>query len=405
MWIVLSIVSVALAVAIGWALPAWAAPRIVRAMEAAGHVVPNFRGRPVALGLGLVWLVWAAGVAVGSSLITLAVLKYDTFGLLGGLVGLGWPDWSAALPFTPFATVVAISSMPSLVMGSVAFGLADDLLGSSDDRGFAGHWRALRHGRLSSGMLKMLGIGALAFVASAGIAETIASRDTTVAAAAGWERGACVLLAWLASTLVISLSANLVNLTDVRPGRALKTYTLLAVTGAGLSLWSMWRAMDPLIAASSVAADRSVAEAASAGLPVGDQGWVWLAALAVCLLVFVLGPVFAVWRYDLGERAMLGDAGANAMGALAGLLLARSAPLWLLVALAVVLVALNLASERVSFSSVIERVRVLRWFDDLGRLGVGPEARGVTVVSGANGGTRAGGPAAEDDDARRDDVS
>jgi len=37
-------------------------------------------------------------------------------------------------------------------------------------------------------------------------------------------------------------------------------------------------------------------------------------------LIVLLGPVAAVWRYDLGERAMLGDAGANAAGALAGMM-------------------------------------------------------------------------------------
>jgi hypothetical protein len=393
MWILLSVASVALTLTIGWALPAWAAPRIVRAMEAAGHVVPNFRGRPVALGLGLVWLVWAMGIAAGSSLVALAMVPYDTFA--------PYSELSTAIPFTPFATAVALSSALLLVFGAFAFGLVDDMLGSRVDRGFVGHFRALRDERLSTGMLKLIGIGTLAFVASASVAGSIAARDPMVADAIGGERGGYVLLAWLASTLVIALTANLVNLTDVRPGRALKTYTLLAVAGAGLSTWGAWRTLGPMLET----AGQMGADAANAGLPAGDRVWVWLAGVTACLLIVAIGPVFAVWRYDLGERAMLGDAGANAMGALAGLLLARSAPLWLLVALAVVLLRLNLASERVSFSSVIERVRVLRWFDDLGRLRVEPEARGVTVDGGAYGGTRAGGPAATDDDARRDDVS
>jgi len=69
----------------------------------------------------------------------------------------------------------------------------------------------------------------------------------------------------------------------------------------------------------------------------------------------------------LGERGMLGDAGANAMGALAGYLLAVSLPLWGLAVSAAVLLALNVASEKISFSKVIASFGPLRWIDGLGR--------------------------------------
>jgi hypothetical protein len=88
---------------------------------------------------------------------------------------------------------------------------------------------------------------------------------------------------------------------------------------------------------------------------------------AVVGVVAALGPLLAVWYLDLGERAMLGDMGANALGALAGALLVEALPLPWLAACAVVLLALNLASERVSFSAVIERNGVLRRLDMLGR--------------------------------------
>ena len=64
---------------------------------------------------------------------------------------------------------------------------------------------------------------------------------------------------------------------------------------------------------------------------------------------------------------MLGDTGANALGAAVGLgavlTLGRPARLGVLIAL----VALNVASERVSFSRVIDATPPLRWFDRLGR--------------------------------------
>jgi hypothetical protein len=64
---------------------------------------------------------------------------------------------------------------------------------------------------------------------------------------------------------------------------------------------------------------------------------------------------------------MLGDMGANAAGALAGWLLASVLPPWGLALAAAVVVALTLASERVSFSAVIERTDALRALDRLGR--------------------------------------
>ncbi len=88
----------------------------------------------------------------------------------------------------------------------------------------------------------------------------------------------------------------------------------------------------------------------------------------VVLALFVFGPVIAVWGHDLGERGMLGDAGANPMGAVAGMLIVIGLPLWGLVAYFALMLGLSLTSERVSFSRVIEQNATLRWLDGLGRL-------------------------------------
>jgi hypothetical protein len=80
-----------------------------------------------------------------------------------------------------------------------------------------------------------------------------------------------------------------------------------------------------------------------------------------------LGAAIALLPEDLGERAMLGDAGANALGALLGAAaaasLSRPARLTLLAAIT----GLTAASEVVSFTTVIERTPALRWLDMLGR--------------------------------------
>jgi len=139
----------------------------------------------------------------------------------------------------------------------------------------------------------------------------------------------------------IALTSNFVNLTDLRPGRALKAYLVLGALGVviGGSFFAAYFQFTP----------SGVASAA-----------IWA--------ILLVGPALAVWRYDLGERGMLGDAGANAIGAVAGLLIVSGLPLWGLAIYAAVMLALNLASERVSFSKVIDSTPPLRWLDGLGRV-------------------------------------
>ncbi|HEX2562344.1 MAG TPA: hypothetical protein VHK25_00425, partial [Acidimicrobiales bacterium] len=105
-----------------------------------------------------------------------------------------------------------------------------------------------------------------------------------------------------------------------------------------------------------------------------------VALLALALLVVAAGaePVLAgvalvvgagggLLAADLGERLMLGDAGANVLGAALGLgvVLACAPGTRTVVLVAVAL--LNLVSERVSFSRVIAAVPPLRAADRFGR--------------------------------------
>ena len=345
-WVLVSIVSLALAITVGWAVPAWAMTRLVPSLETGGPRVSNYRGHSVPTGLGTVWLVWTAGVAVVD-----ATLVY--------LVLTGGPGPEAV---SAVNTMVGIMGpLTLLVPGAFAFGLIDDIFGDRAVRGFRGHLGALAGGRITTGGLKLLGIGSLSLVAGfSAVRQLVSYRGGPMEVASG-------LAAWACAALVIALSANLVNLTDLRPGRALKVYGVLATLGVGLATWTVW---------TGSAADGAF------GSPLEV---VWIGCFKLSLLALVLGPALAVWRFDLGERAMLGDAGANAMGALAGFLLAWQAPLWLLAVLALALLALNLASERVSFSKVIERTTFLRWLDGLGRLQSavpGSEATAATVAPG-----------------------
>jgi hypothetical protein len=231
--------------------------------------------------------------------------------------------------------------------GAAAFGGYDDLKGSGARRGFRGHLGALASGEVTSGAVKIAGIGATGLAA----ALVAGARDGD---------GPSVLDAAVNAGLIAG-GANLINLFDLRPGRALKV-TLAA------------------------------AAALSAGPPAGP-----LAAAAPA------GAALALLPDDLGERAMLGDAGANALGGMLGAAAATSLPRPARVAVLAAVTGLTAASEVVSFTRVIERTPPLRWLDMLGRrpqAAAAPRAGPGTT----NGRSRADKPAADDDggpDARR----
>ena len=204
-------------------------------------------------------------------------------------------------------------------VGAAAFGGYDDLAASGPSKGFRGHLGALARGELTTGAVKLAGIGAT------GLAAALAAGP---AGPAGGSAGSSPRLGTVADAVInvglIAGGANLANLFDLRPGRAIKVSI-----GAGALL--------------AAAPGRS------------RQAAVAPVAAAVALL-----------PEDLGERAMLGDAGANALGAMLGLAatgLPRAARIAALAGIA----GLTAASEVVSFTRVIERTGPLRWLDMLGR--------------------------------------
>ncbi len=231
---------------------------------------------------------------------------------------------------------VATASSPGRVRAGAALAVgAAAVLGGVDDlagdragptaKGLRGHLGALAARRPTTGALKVAGIGAAGVAAAAALlppGRTGRARLVDVVVAGG----------------VVAGSANLVNLFDLRPGRALKVTVLASL---------------PAVASRGAAAPLAAAAA---------------------------GASLALLPDDLGERSMLGDAGANAAGALVGAaLVAGTAGVGAAradttdsgrgargLALAV-LVALTLASERVSFTRVIETTPVLRALDRVGR--------------------------------------
>lgn len=187
--------------------------------------------------------------------------------------------------------------------GAAAFGAYDDLAGSGKRRGLRGHLGALFHGEVTTGAVKLLGIGATGLAS----AVTMGGDPVDVVINSG----------------LIAGSANLLNLFDLRPGRAIKV--------AGIS--------GALLAAGG---------AGGAAAP-------------------ALGSAAALLPDDLGERAMLGDCGANALGALLGGAAAAALPRSARAGVLAGITGLTLASEKISFTRVIASTPALNWLDMLGR--------------------------------------
>lgn len=224
--------------------------------------------------------------------------------LEGPAAALGSAVAAATAPGVPARHRAAAAFATAAAAG---FGTYDDMLGATDKRGFKGHLGALAKGELTSGTVKVLGIGATGLIAGAMVQSKPVDK--------------------ILAGIVVAGSANVVNLFDLRPGRAAKV-TVLA--GA---------------------------------LPVlrGNR----LAAAPV-------GAAAALLPEDLDEKAMLGDAGANALGAALGVAAAAGASRTGLVLRAAVLTGLTLASEKVSFTKVIARTPALDRIDMLGRRPVAP---------------------------------
>ncbi|TYB70410.1 hypothetical protein FXF51_05000 [Nonomuraea sp. PA05] len=221
----------------------------------------------------------------------------------------------AAAALTPGLPPKVRAAALLAVAGSGAVGAYDDLYGTTSSKGFKGHLSALARGEVTSGAVKILGIGASGLAAAALVSDGPA--DT------------------LANGATIAATANLANLFDLRPGRAIKVALL---TGG------------PLLAAALLRGKPATA----------------------ALVAAPLGAAAALLPDDLGERAMLGDAGANALGALLGLAAVTGLNRPGRYVLLGTVVALTAAAEKVSFTKVIAGNRVLNGIDMLGRRPVDP---------------------------------
>jgi len=236
--------------------------------------VRNHRGSPVPAVLGFL-LVAGGALAVA-------------VGVLAGSISAAGAVASGA------ASMVALA------------GLVDDLA-PGGSRGLRGHVVALAHGHVTTGAVKLVVITAASLIMVAASART-----------GGVAR--------LSGIVLVAGATNLWNGLDVRPGRALKWFLVLSVTGV-----------------------------------------VWMPHAGPFAIGIGVAAVVALLP-DLRERAMLGDAGANLLGFTAGVALYVRSPGSWIVYEAAAMVALNILADTVSLTRIIEAVPPLRWFDRIGAL-------------------------------------
>ncbi len=205
-------------------------------------------------------------------------------------------------------------ALVSVFIGFALLGFVDDLLGDGKDRGFIGHVQALRSGRMTTGVVKLVGGAAIAAIA-------VDQLDL------GTPRK-------LLGVALVGLAANLANLFDCAPTRTLKV---------GLVAWSAI-AVGSVLSTTVGSASRAVAMIGS-----------------LCV-----GACVGLAPAEARERLMLGDTGANALGAVLGFVVVATSSVATECVVFGLLFACNAASEYVSFSAAIDRIPVLRAIDRAG---------------------------------------
>lgn len=256
-------------------------PKIKEMLEEAKFLRPNFRKDNIPVGMGLVFflsslLVLTAGKAF-------ALVGADTYGFLFAIGGM------------------------------TLFGLIDDVFGTRGASGLAGHFKKLFVQReITTGALKALAGGVIALIISFGLVQ-----------GTGLHQWVSVLQ----NTLIMALSANSINLLDLRPGRAAKGFL-----AAGALLVLLGSGKMPLL-----------------------------------FLAVVAGSVIAFIPEDLKAKAMMGDTGSNMLGMTLGYTAVFVLEGWVKTGFLFLLIGFHLVTERYSLTKIIERNRLLNYLDMLGR--------------------------------------
>lgn len=184
-------------------------------------------------------------------------------------------------------------------------GFIDDILGTPDQKGLKGHlFHFLNHKKISTGLLKAVGTGVISL-------WIIVYKGST---------GLNMVIEWL----VLVLTANFINLLDLRPGRALKGTIFLVFMGMIISTQQ------------------------------------------ISLGAVVLGIILAYAPFDMSGQAMLGDTGSNTLGMISGLLIIQGSQ-YIKIVILFSLVVIHVIAEKHSLTRIINDNYWLNRIDRWGR--------------------------------------
>ncbi|QZY56820.1 glycosyl transferase [Crassaminicella profunda] len=185
-------------------------------------------------------------------------------------------------------------------------GLLDDLLGNRNVTGLKGHLKMLLKFELTTGGFKAVFGGLLALTISIIVSKNI--------------------LDIFINTLIIALFTNFINLLDLRPGRALKGFLFTGVILVLSPIYETFR----------------------------------------FLLLGVIGCALAYIPYDLKAKSMMGDVGSNILGISLGIV-CSSLNFSIRMSVLGFLILLHLYTEKYSLTETIQKVKILKYLDEIGR--------------------------------------
>lgn len=200
-------------------------------------------------------------------------------------------------------TEILMIMIGTMTMGFI--GLIDDFIGNNHVKGFKGHLKMLLNLELTTGGLKLILGGIVSILIS-----LIVSTN---------------LINFLINILIISLCTNLINLLDLRPGRAIKSFLIVSL---------------PIV--------------------------FFVTSLYQTILISFIGTALAYLPYDIKGKSMLGDTGANILGFILGII-ATTFSIKIKIAVVIFLILSNLYSEKYSISRLISHNKILSFIDELGR--------------------------------------
>jgi UDP-N-acetylmuramyl pentapeptide phosphotransferase/UDP-N-acetylglucosamine-1-phosphate transferase len=225
--------------------------------------------------------------------------------------GYGFVISTSAIPVYLMMAVASVISRDAwsyivAILGFGLLGLADDIYGTREAGGFKGHFSLLLKGRVTTGIIKVFAGGILSLLLGLIIA--------------GYHP-----IAVIVNGLLIALSANTLNLLDLRPGRAVSFF---------------WLGLIILI----LAFPKSIFQV------------MLLPVIIPCLYLTIL---------DRSAKVMLGDAGSNVLGAVLGVSFAMAAGSPCKITIIILLICIHVYAEKYSISRLIESNRILRRIDGL----------------------------------------